>query len=172
MLEVIPCGPPIVLHHSPEEQSLTQCLRQSWCDANTHTHTHTHTIGVLLILNPLSPCLLIGGCHWPRSPQKQEESHTLNQKASTYTCALIPTYTMHTCPYTPLHFDNCITVCLHMPSAYYTCMYVHTKHIPPCLSISTEHTLVPIYILTYVLEMRTHMHILPLCRSLTQIYED
>lgn len=96
MSEVIPCGPPIVLHHSPEGQSLTQRLRQSWCGANTHTHTHA--IGVLLILSPLSPCLLIGGCHWPRSPQKQEESHTLNQKAFTYTCALIPTYTMHTCP--------------------------------------------------------------------------
>lgn len=127
--EVTPCDPPTVLHHSPEGQSLTHHLRQSWCGASTHTHT----IGVLLILSSLSPCLLIGGCHWPRSPQKQE-SHSLNQKASTYTCALIPTYTMHTCPYTQLHFDNCIPVCSHMPSTYYTCMYVHTKQIYTCVT--------------------------------------
>lgn len=59
-----------------------------------------------------------------------------------------------------------------MPSAYYTCMYVHTKHIPPYLSISAAHTLVPIYILMHVLEMCTRMHILPLCTIPTQIYED
>lgn len=127
------CGPSRWDNHSPEGQSLIQHLEQSWCDANTHTYTYSE-------LGAVPTTLLVGGCHLPKSLQKQEESHTLAQKGPAYTCVHLRLHTQCTHAHT-----NNYTI------TAYLCAYMfplHSTHSWTC----TQNRYV------YVLHNHTHIH--------------